>query len=58
MKSGGLFYNDFQSRKETEDFLNKHFEIVYSSEMKTRKTKGIGNVPIIYRYFLFFAFFP
>lgn len=47
-----LFYNDFQSRKETEDFLNKHFEIVYSSEMKTRKTKGIFFVPIIYRYFL------
>lgn len=48
-----LFYNDFQSRKETEDFLNKHFEIVYSSEMKTRKVKGIMNVPIIYRYFLY-----
>jgi len=48
-----LFYNDFSSRKETEDFLNKHFEIVYSSEMKTRKVKGIMNVPIIYRYFLY-----
>ena len=48
-----LFYNDFFSRKETEDFLNKHFEIVYSSEMKTRKVRGITNIPVIYRYFLY-----
>ena len=47
-----LFYNDFSCKKETEDFLISHFEIVYSSEMKTRKTKGIVNEPIIYRYFL------
>ncbi len=47
-----LFYNDFSCKKATEDFLISHFEIVYSSEMKTRKTKGIVNEPIIYRYFL------
>lgn len=47
-----LFYNDFGSKKETEDFLLSHFEVVYSSEIKTRKTKGITDVPIIYRYFL------
>ncbi len=47
-----LFYNDFQSKKETEDFLVRHFEIAYSSEMKTRKTKSIIGEPLIYRYFL------
>lgn len=30
-----------------------HFEIVYSSEMKTRKIEGITNEPMIYRYFLY-----
>ena len=48
-----LFFNDFQAKKATEDFLITHFEIVYSSEMKTRKVKGICNEPIIYRYFLY-----
>lgn len=47
-----LFYNDFSCKKETEDFLLSHFEIVYSSEIKTRKTNGVTNIPIIYRYFL------
>ena len=47
-----MFYNDFQSKKATEDFLITHFEIVYSSEMKTRKIKKVVNEPIIYRYFL------
>ena len=44
-----MFYNDFQSKKATEDFLITHFEIVYSSEMKTRKIKKVVNEPIIYR---------
>ncbi len=48
-----LFYNDLQSKKDTEDFLIRHFEIVYSSEIKTRKTKGVNNQPLIYRYFLY-----
>ncbi|MCD8041207.1 MAG: glutamine amidotransferase family protein [Clostridia bacterium] len=48
-----LFFNDFSCKKETEDFLLSHFEIVYSSEMKTRKVKGITNEPLIYRYFLY-----
>lgn len=48
-----LFYGDFQSKKETEDFLIRHFEVVYSSEMKTRKVKNVVNEPMIYRYFLY-----
>lgn len=48
-----LFYNDFQAKKETEDFLVQHFEVAYSSEMKTRKLKSITNEPVIYRYFLY-----
>ncbi len=47
-----LFYDGFKARKETEDFLNAHFETVYASEMKTRKVKGVTDEPIIYRYFL------
>lgn len=48
-----LFYNNFQAKKETEDFLVQHFEVAYSSEMKTRKLKSITNEPVIYRYFLY-----
>lgn len=48
-----LFYDDFGSKKETEDFLARHFEIVYSSEMKTRKVKNIVDAPLVYRYFLY-----
>ena len=48
-----LFFDSRTARKETEDYLAAHFEVVYSSEMKTRKVKGIHGEPLIFRYFLY-----
>ena len=48
-----LFFDSRTARKETEDYLAAHFEVVYSSEMKTRKVKGITGEPLIFRYFLY-----
>ncbi len=47
-----LFFNSRTAKKETEDYLASRFEVVYSSEMKTRKVNGVNGVPLIYRYFL------
>lgn len=47
-----LFYNGRTAKKETEEYLAAHFEVAYSSEMKTRKTKGVSGEPLIFRYFL------
>lgn len=48
-----LFYNSRTAKKETEDYLATHFEVAYSAEMKTRKTKGVRGEPLIFRYFLY-----
>ena len=48
-----LFFDDRIARKETEDYLAAHFEVVYSSEMKTKKVAGIHGEPLIFRYFLY-----
>ena len=48
-----LFFDDRTARKETEDYLAAHFEVVYSSEMKTRKVRGVTGEPLIFRYFLY-----
>ena len=47
-----LFFDNFEARKDAEEFLNSHFEIVYSSEMKTWKHSAITDQPIIWRYFV------
>lgn len=47
-----LFYDDFQARKSAEDFLEQHFEIAYSQEIKTHKVAAITHQPIIWRYFV------
>lgn len=46
-----LFYSKKEAQEETEAFLGRHFEIVYSSEMQTRKIPSVRDEPIIYRYF-------
>ena len=46
-----LFYSKKEAQEETEVFLGRHFEIVYSSEMQTRKIPSVRDEPIIYRYF-------
>ncbi len=47
-----LFYEGATAQEETETFIKRHFEIVYFSEIQTRKLPSIQNEPLIYRYFL------
>mgnify|MGYP005757701469 FL=1 len=47
-----LFYETTKAQEETEAFLKRHFEIVYSSEIQTRKLPSVKNEPGIFRYFL------
>ena len=47
-----LFFDTQKAQEETEAFLKKHFEIVYASEIQTRKLSAVQNEPVIFRYFL------
>ena len=47
-----LFYDTVKAQEETEAFLKLHFEIVYSSQIQTRKMPAIKDEPVIFRYFL------
>ncbi len=47
-----LFYDSKSARQETEAFITRHFEIAYSSEIRTRKIPEVTDEPIIWRYFL------
>ena len=46
-----LFFDDKGAQAETEAFLNRHFEIAYSSEIPTRKLPAVTDEPVIWRYF-------
>ncbi len=46
-----IFYNDSNAKRECEAFLNENFEIDQASELPTRKTPGISDEPLIWRYF-------
>jgi len=47
-----ILYDDTIAKIETEEQLNKKFKVLFSEEIPTRKTKGVEDPPIIYRYFL------
>ena len=47
-----LFFDTQRAQEETEAFLKRHFEIVYASEIQTRKTPAVRGEPVIFRYFL------
>lgn len=47
-----LFYDDTFAKSQTEEFLNRHFEVAYASEIQTRKIPEISDEPLIYRYFV------
>ena len=47
-----LFFETQKAQEETEAFLKRHFEIVYASEIQTRKLSAVQNEPVIFRYFL------
>ena len=47
-----LFYDSTAARKECEDFLDRHFDMINLSKIPTRKMKAITDEPMIWRYFL------
>lgn len=47
-----LFYDSKEAQADTEKFIGRHFEVVYSSEIPTSKIPSVTGEPIIFRYFL------
>lgn len=47
-----LFYDNLFSKKECEEFLERHFDIINLSKIPTRKIKEITDEPLIWRYFV------
>ncbi len=47
-----LFYEDNTVRENTERYLTTHFNLEMGGPIPTRKTKGITNAPLIWRYFV------
>ena len=47
-----IFFEGPSSKKECEDFLERHFDIINLSKIPTRKMKGITDEPLIWRYFV------
>lgn len=47
-----IFYDSVFSKKECEEFLERHFDIINLSKIPTRKIKAITDEPLIWRYFV------
>jgi len=47
-----IFYDSTSAKKECEDFLERHFDIINLSKIPTRKVKLITDEPLIWRYFI------
>lgn len=47
-----VFYDNLQSREETERFLDRHFDIINLSKIPTRPNPRIKDAPLIWRYFV------
>jgi len=47
-----IFYDSVSAKKECEEFLERHFDIVNLSKIPTRKIKEITDEPLIWRYFV------
>ena len=47
-----IFYDNGSVKKECEDFLERHFDIINLSKIPTRKIKEITDEPLIWRYFV------
>jgi glutamate synthase domain-containing protein 1 len=47
-----IFYEAPDAKRECEDFLERHFDIINLSKIPTRKVKDITDEPLIWRYFL------
>jgi glutamate synthase domain-containing protein 1 len=47
-----IFYENPAAKKECEEFLERHFDIINLSKIPTRKVKEITDEPLIWRYFV------
>lgn len=47
-----IFYDSPESRVTTEQFLDRHFDIINLSKIPTKKLPSITNEPLIWRYFV------
>ncbi len=47
-----IFYDNSSTKKDCEDFLERHFDIINLSKIPTRKMKEITDEPLIWRYFV------
>ena len=47
-----IFYDTIAAKRECEDFLDRHFDMINLSKIPTRKIKEITGEPLIWRYFL------
>jgi len=47
-----MFYDSMTAKKESEEFLERHFDIINLSKIPTRKVPQITDEPLIWRYFV------
>ena len=47
-----IFYDSTSAKKECEEFIDRHFDIINLSKIPTRKVKSITDEPLIWRYFV------
>jgi len=47
-----IFYDSVSAKKECEEFLEEHFDIINLSKIPVRKIKEITDEPLIWRYFV------
>lgn len=47
-----VFYNNAAARKNCEEFLERHFDVINLSKIPTRTNTHITDVPLIWRYFV------
>jgi glutamate synthase domain-containing protein 1 len=47
-----IFYDSVSAKKECEEFLERHFDIINLSKIPVRKTREITDEPLIWRYFV------
>ena len=47
-----IFYDNLTAKAQSEDFINRHFDIENAGKIPTRKHKAIDDAPLIWRYFV------
>ena len=47
-----IFYDNTESREKCERYLDRNFDVVNLSKIPIKKTSGITNEPLIWKYFV------